>query len=266
MDELLMTKAGARPVVADTDPEELVLPDEAERKLGWIADWLNKSPHVAGEWGLRRYIDGGFRALFRGASGTGKSMAAVALARGVGRDLLRIDLGSIVSKCSGETERNLAAILDDAKEQGAILLFDEADALFAGRGEIKDSHDRYANAEIAYLLRRIEAFEGLAILATNRSGELDHAVLSRVDVIVDFPMPAEAARQQLWSKMLSAVKMPRSHDLDTAELARDFALSGAEILRATRLAAMRASSADKPLDMNLLTSAASERVAMRRSG
>src|SRR5690349_16174707 len=159
MDELVMTEIGARPVVTDTDPEELVLPGEAERKLGWIADWLNKSPRVAGEWGLRRYIDGGFRALFRGASGTGKTMAAVALARGVGLDLLRIDLGSIVSKYSGETERNLKAMLEDAKGRRAILLFDEADALFATRAEVRDSHDRYANSEIAYLLRRIEAFE-----------------------------------------------------------------------------------------------------------
>jgi len=266
MDELLMSEVGAKAIVADTDPEEMVLPEEAERKLGWIADWLNKSPQVAGEWGLRRYLDGGFRALFRGPSGTGKTMAAVALARGVGLDLLRIDFGSIVSKYSRDAERNLKAILDDAKEQGAILLFDEADALFARRTEVKDSHDRYANIEIAYLLRRIEAFEGLAIVATNCGGELDHDVLSRVDVIVDFPMPAEAAREQLWGKILGAVKMPKSDDLDTAELARDYALSGAEILRSTRLAAMRAAGAGQPLDMNLLKSAASERVAMRRSG
>jgi SpoVK/Ycf46/Vps4 family AAA+-type ATPase len=266
MDELLMTEIGAKAIVADTGPEEMVLPEEAERKLGWIADWLNKSPHIAGEWGLRRYIDGGFRALFRGASGTGKTMAAVALARGLGVDLLRIDLGSIVSNHDGETERNLKAIFEDAKEHGSILLFDEADALFARRTEVKDSHDRYANIEIAYLLRRLEAFEGLAIIATNGAGELDHDVLSRVDVIVDFPMPAEAAREQLWSKIIGAVKMPKSDGVDAAELARDYALSGAEILRSTRLAAMRAASASQPLDMNLLRSAASERVAMRRNG
>ncbi|MGE5064450.1 MAG: ATP-binding protein [Myxococcales bacterium] len=266
MDEVLMTEIGARPVVTDTDPEEMVLPEEAERRLGWIADWLNRSPHLAGEWGLGRYIDGGFRVLFRGPSGAGKSMAAVALARGSGHPLLRIDLGPIVSRYSGETERNLKAILDDAKEQGAILLFDEADALFAGRTEVGDSHDRYADIEIAYLLRRLEAFDGLAIVATNDARELDHDVVSRVDVIVDFPMPAEAAREQLWGKILGAVKMPKSDDVDAGELAREYALSGAEILRSTRLAAMRAASADKPIDMNLLKCAASERVAMRRSG
>ena len=261
-----MAEIGARPVVTDTDPEEMVLPEDAERKLGWMADWLNKSPHVAGEWGLSRYIDGGFRALFRGPSGTGKTMAAVALTRGVGLDLLRIDLGSIVGKHNGETERSLKAILEDAKDQRAILLFDEADALFARRTEVRDSHDRCANIEIAYLLRRIEAFDGLAIVATNFSGELDHDVLSRVDVIVDFPMPAEAAREQLWSRIVDAVKIPKSDDVDAGELARDYALSGAEILRSTRLAAMRAASVDEPLNMNLLKSAASERVAMRRRG
>lgn len=264
MDELLMTEIGARPVVTDTDPEELVLPEEAERKLGWITDWLSKSPHVAGEWGLRRYIDGGFRALFRGPAGTGKTMAAVALARGVGLNLLRIDLGSIVSKYTGETERNLRAMLDDAKGQGAILLFDEADALFASRSEVRDSHDRHANADIAYLLRRIEAFEGLAIVTTNWTGDLDPGLVSRIDVIVEFPMPATAAREALWGKILGAVKLPRSDEVDTAELARDYELSGAEILRSARLAAARAASADRPLDMNLLKSAAAERMAMRR--
>lgn len=262
MDEQQLIAVGARRVTADTDPEELVLTEAAETRLGWIADWLNQSPRLAGESGLKRYLDGGFRALFRGPSGTGKTMAAVALARATGRDLYRIDLRAVVSNYVAETERNLRQFFDRAGQDGAILLFDEADAIFGKHTEVKDSHDRYANVEISYLLQRIERFDGLAILTSNRTGNLDYAA-GHIDVLVDFPMPDEAAREQLWRKVLGAVKVPQANDVDPQALAAKSALSGAEILRAARVAASIATSAERQLDMELLQAAAAERVAMR---
>jgi SpoVK/Ycf46/Vps4 family AAA+-type ATPase len=263
MDEQQLIAVGGRRITADTDPEELVLTPEAEQRLGWIADWLNQSPRLAGESGLKRYIDGGFRALFRGPSGTGKTMAAVALARATGRDLYRVDLAAVISRYIAETERNLRQFFEHARQDGAILLFDEADALLGRRSEIKDSQDRYANLEINYLMRRIEAFEGLAVLTTDRTWDLDYDAISRIDVLVDFPMPDEAAREQLWIKILAAVKVPQGDDLDVRTLAAKHVLSGAEILRAVRVAASIASSAERELDMQLLQSAAAERLAMR---
>src|SRR5579864_3221236 len=138
MDEQLLIAVGAGLIATDTDPEELVLTQEAERRLGWIADWLNQSPRLAGESGLKRYIDGGFRALFRGSSGTGKTMAAVALARATERDLYRIDFGAVVSKYVAETQRHFREFFERASQAGAILLFDEADTLFGRRSEVKD--------------------------------------------------------------------------------------------------------------------------------
>ena len=263
MDEQQLISVGAKRITTDTDPEELVLTQEAEQRLGWIADWLNQAPRLAGESGLKRYIDGGFRALFRGSSGTGKTMAAVALARATERDLYRIDLGAVVGKYVAETERLFREFFERARRDGAILLFDEADALLGKRTEVKDAHDRYANIEISHLLRRIEPFEGLAILTSNHTGDLEHDAISRIDVLVDFPMPDDAARELLWGKVLAAVQVPQADDLDVHALAAKHALSGAEILRAVRVAASIAASAERKLDMELLQSAAAERLAMR---
>ena len=256
---------GARRINTDTDPDELVLPENSAQRLRRIAEWLVQPPPVLKEWGLNRYIDGGLRALFRGPSGTGKTMAAAALGRWTERSVFHIDLGAAFSKYIGETAKKLQDIFDAAAEGGAILYFDEADALFGKRSEVKDSHDRYANAEIGYLLRRLEPYEGLAIIATNRSDNLDQATISRLDGIVEFPMPDEAAREQLWRRLLASLKMFQSDDVDVSLLARDYEMSGAEILRGVRIAALLAASEDKPLDMDLLRHAAAERVAMRES-
>ena len=260
MDEQLLIAVGARLIATDTDPEELVLTQEAERRLGWIADWLNQSPRVAGESGLKRYIDGGFRALFRGSSGTGKTMAAVALARATERDLYRMEFGAVASKYVAETERHLREFFERARQGGAILLFDEADTLFSQRSEVKDF--RYASIDVAYLLHRIEVFDGLAILTSNRMGNLDSDIVSRIDVIVEFAPPDEAARELLWGKLLALVKLPQGQP-DAALLAKKFELSGAEILKAVRVAAAIAASEERELDTDLLQSAAAERMAMR---
>src|SRR5262249_50635455 len=140
----------------------------------------------------------GISALFAGASGTGKTMAAEVLANELRLDLYRIDLSQIVSKYIGETEKNLRRVFDAAEEGGAILLFDEADALFGKRSEVKDSHDRYANIEVSYLLQRMEAYRGLAILTTNMKNALDMAFMRRIRFIVQFPFPDMIQRVEIW--------------------------------------------------------------------
>jgi SpoVK/Ycf46/Vps4 family AAA+-type ATPase len=252
---------GARRIDTDTDPDELVLPEESGRRLGCIANWLAQPPFIFREWGLNRYVDGGFRVLFRGPSGTGKTMAAVALARSTGKELFHVDLGSLVSNYIGETEKNLRLLFKAADEGGAILLFDEADALFGKRSQVKDSHDRYANVEIGRLLRRIEPFEGLAIVTTNAGAEVDPDVLTRIDAVVEFPRPDEAAREAIWSKLLHAVKLPIGEVPDVRLLAKH-ELTGAEILRCVRVASLLAATEERKLDMDLLQSAAAERIAM----
>ena len=264
MSDEQLAALGARRIAIDTDPDELVLPEVAGRKLGWIANWLAKPPFIFREWGLSSLVDGGLRALFVGASGTGKTMAAVALAKSTGRTLFNIDLGSVEPKHIAETERKLRLLFDAANEANAILLFDEADALLKKRSAVKDSHDRHANIEIAYLLRRIEPYEGLAIVTSNSPDGIDEDVICRIDVQVDFPKPDEAAREAIWSKQLAKLKLPRADDIDIRSIAGEFELTGAEILRCVRLASSIAATEERLLDLELLVATARERSAMRK--
>jgi hypothetical protein len=181
---------------------DLVLPAEQRHLLYQIARQARRRARVYDEWGFRRKSARGLgiTVLFAGDSGTGKTMAAEVLARHLNLNLYRIDLSAVVSKYIGETEKNLRRLFDAAESGGAILLFDEADALFGRRSEVKDSHDRYANIEINYLLQRMETFSGVAILATNMKSALDPAFLRRLRFIVNFPFPAAAQRRALWRK------------------------------------------------------------------
>jgi SpoVK/Ycf46/Vps4 family AAA+-type ATPase len=201
--------------------------------------------------------------LFRGPSGTGKSMAAAVIGRETGFPIYQVDLSAVVSKYIGDTEKNLRRVFDAANSESAILYFDEADALMTERTDAKDSHDRHANAEIAYLLRKLEPFEGLAILASNSRENLDEDVVTRLDGIVEFPMPDAATRERLWRSVLSSVKLEQANDVDIARLARDYELSGAEILRSVRIAALLSASDSRAIDMDLLQHSAAERVTMR---
>ena len=171
--------------------DDIVLPDYEMGLLHQIADQVEQRSKVYDEWGFREKMNRGLgiSALFAGESGTGKTMAAEVIANELRLNLYRIDLSAVVSKYIGETEKNLRRLFDAAEDGGAILFFDEADALFGKRSEVKDSHDRYANIEINYLLQRMEAYRGLAILATNMKSALDHAFLRRLRFIVNFPFP-----------------------------------------------------------------------------
>ena len=214
-------------------------------------------------WGFARRMNRGFgiSALFAGESGTGKTMAAEVIANDLRLDLYRIDLSAVVSKYIGETEKNLRRLFDAAEDGGAILFFDEADALFGKRSEVKDSHDRYANIEINYLLQRMEAYRGLAILATNMKTALDSAFMRRLRFIVNFPFPAVADRRRLWDRAFMQDEgrhgrsAPPLDALDYDRLAR-LNLAGGQIHNVALNAAFLAAHAGTPVTMPLVFDAA----------
>lgn len=200
--------------------DDLVLPELQLRILRDIAAQVRQRAKVYEDWGFARKGNRGLgvAALFAGASGTGKTLAAEALANALRLDLYRVDLSATVSKYIGETEKNLRRIFDAAEEGGAILLFDEADALFGKRSEVKDSHDRYANIEVSYLLQRMEVYRGLAILTTNLKSALDPAFLRRIRFVVQFPFPDTAQRAEIWRRIFP--EETPVDELDVAKLAR----------------------------------------------
>lgn len=208
---------------------DIVLPDEASELLKQIVEQVNGRGTVYDDWGFRERMNRGLgiSALFAGESGTGKTMAAEVIANELRLNLYRIDLSSVVSKYIGETERNLRQVFDAAEDGGAILFFDEADALFGKRSEVKDSHDRYANIEIGYLLQRLEAYRGLAILTTNMKSSLDAAFMRRFRFIVNFPFPGAAERARIWRNVFPP-DTP-TDELDFEWLAARFDLSGGSI-------------------------------------
>jgi hypothetical protein len=194
----------AQRIEAKATWEQIVLPPAEMALLRQIADQVPQRTTVYEDWGFGRQMNRGLgiSTLFAGDSGTGKTMAAEIVANHLRLDLYRIDLSAVVSKYIGETEKNLRRLFDAAEEGGAILFFDEADALFGKRSEVKDSHDRYANIEVNYLLQRMESYQGLAIMATNARKALDGAFVRRLRFIVSFPFPGIADRRLMWEKAL----------------------------------------------------------------
>lgn len=235
----------AQRIDARADWTQLVLPDEETRLLHQIAAQVGQRSRVYDEWGFRAMMNRGLgiSVLFAGSSGTGKTMAAEVIARDLRLNLYKIDLSAVVSKYIGETEKNLRQIFDAAEYGGAILFFDEADALFGKRSEVKDSHDRYANIEINYLLQRIESYRGLAILATNMKSALDTAFLRRLRFIVDFPFPTIAYRKHIWMRAFPPGVPITALDFD--RLAR-FNLAGGHIHSIAINAAFLAANDDPP--------------------
>jgi hypothetical protein len=218
----------ARRIDAKATWDDIVLPSAELSILHQIADQVRNRCKVYQDWGFQSKMNRGLgiSALFTGESGTGKTMAAEVIANELGLNLYRIDLSAVVSKYIGETEKNLRRVFDAAEAGGAILLFDEADALFGKRSEVKDSHDRYANIEINYLLQRIEAYTGLAILATNMKSALDPAFMRRLRFLVSFPFPGPEERKDIWKKVFP--KETPINDLDYDRLAK-FSINGGSI-------------------------------------
>jgi SpoVK/Ycf46/Vps4 family AAA+-type ATPase len=218
---------------------DIVLPSDSVAQLQELCARVAFSHRVLEEWGFDRRLSHGkgIAALFSGPSGTGKTMAAEVIANELGLDLYRVEIPSIVSKWIGETEKNLDKVFRLA--ENAILFFDEADALFGKRSDVRDAHDRYANVEISYLLQRMETFEGLAILATNVRHHLDEAFLRRLTFVVQFPFPDDAQRQAIWERIWPA-QTPLAADLDFPRIARMFRLSGGNVKNVALAAAFGA--------------------------
>ena len=209
---------------------DLVLPEDAMEQLYEICRRVTLRHLVLGRWGFAGKLSGGkgVNALFHGHSGTGKTMAAEVIARELQLDLYKIDLAGVVSKYIGETEKNLDRIFAAAEDASAILLFDEADALFGKRSEVRDSHDRYANLEVSYLLQKMEQHDGVSILATNLRQNLDDAFLRRLAFTVHFPFPDEASRRRIWAGIWPK-ETPLAHDVDAGWLAARFMLNDCNI-------------------------------------
>lgn len=226
---------------------DLIAPARVLAELDLAVSWIRHQQTVLDRWGFgRRIVHGrGLTALFAGPPGTGKTMGAQVLARELGVDAYRVDLSRVMSKYIGETEKNLGALFDEAAAAGAMLFFDEADAIFGKRSEVSDAHDRYANVEIGYLLQRMEEHDGITVLATNRQRDLDEAFTRRFHLILDFPMPEESDRLRIWKSVF-----PPEVAVDPAELAtlaREYETSGGEIKNAALAAAYMAASEDRPL-------------------
>ncbi len=207
--------------------EDLVLPRREVTQLKELTERYRHGPTVYGKWGFKAAPSAGIVALFAGLSGTGKTLAAEVIAADLGLDVYKIDLSTVVSKYIGETEKNLEKIFDAAAAGNMVLFFDEADALFGKRSDVSDAHDRYANIEVAYLLQRLETYDGLVILATNLQGNIDQAFLRRIHVSVDFPMPSEDERLKIWR--LSFPDPAPVDEVDFEFLASQFKISGGNI-------------------------------------
>lgn len=230
--------------------EDIVLPEDSLEQLREICSRVGGRQRVLTEWGFDGKLSTGrgINALFSGPSGTGKTMAAEIIANELGLDLYRIDLSSVVSKYIGETEKNLEKIFSTAEHANAILLFDEADALFGKRSEVRDSHDRYANTEISYLLQRMEQYEGISILATNLRGNLDDAFVRRLAFTVHFPFPDEQSRRKIWERIWPK-QTPLAADVDPRVLAEQYKLSGGNIRNVALAAAFLAAETGGPVTM-----------------
>lgn len=226
--------------------DDIVLPENAARLLDRIVAQVRLRARVYDEGGFRARMNRGLgvSALFAGESGAGKTMAAEVIANALDLDLYRVDLSAVVNKYIGETEKNLRRVFDAAESGGTILFFDEGDSLFGKRSEVKDSHDRYANIEVNYLLQRIETYRGLAIIATNMKAALDQAFLRRLRFVVDFPFPGEAERRCIWARAFPPETA--TEGLDLARLAR-FTLTGGSIHNVALNAAFLAAEAGRPV-------------------
>lgn len=219
--------------------EDLVLPERTLIQIEEIKTWVEKGEEMMEKLELRTKIKPGYRSLFCGPPGTGKTLTAALLGMHTGYEVYRIDLSLIVSKYIGETEKNLTKIFDRAENKKWILFFDEADALFGKRTQVKDAHDRYANQEVSFLLQRVEDYNGLVILATNLKTNIDEAFARRFQSIIDFPMPKVNERLQLWTNTFST-KTFFDEKVDLQRIAADYEISGGSIINVVRYCSLLA--------------------------
>jgi hypothetical protein len=230
--------------------DDLVLPPHQAQQLDELVARFKHRGRVYDDWGFRPQPSAGIVALFSGQSGTGKTLAAEVIAFALGLDLYKVDLSTVVSKYIGETEKNLESIFTAAAAANLVLFFDEADAIFGKRSEVSDAHDRYANIEVAYLLQRLERYDGLVVLATNLQGNIDQAFLRRIHVAVDFPVPDEAERKRIWVHAFPKEAPRETVDFDF--LAKQFKVTGGVIRNAALAAGFFAAEAQTSVTMDLV--------------
>lgn len=233
----------ARRITTQETWDDLVLEHHTLQQVLEIQAWIRHGSKILDDWGLGRRIKPGMRSLFYGPPGTGKTMTASLLGVATGCDVYRIDLSLVISKYIGETEKNLAQVFDRAEGRDWILFFDEADALFGKRTDVRDARDRFANQQVAYLLQRVEDYDGVVILASNLKGHIDEAFTRRFHSIIHFAMPSTSAREQLWRKAVTG-EVTFHDDVDVVELADRYELSGGAIMNVVRYAALMAAERD----------------------
>lgn len=231
----------ARRLVTDRSWSELVLDEDTMRMVDEIRLWVEYGDRIRKEWKLDKMIKPGFRVLFHGPSGTGKTFTASLLGKETGKDVYCVDLSMVVSKYIGETEKNLSKVFQLAEDKDWILFFDEADALFGKRTDLKDAHDRYANQEVAYLLQRVEDYRGLVVLSTNLKSNMDEAFSRRFQSVIRFPMPNATQRERLWRNTFSP-ECRFDGETDLKEIAKKHELAGGSILNVVQYASVLAMS------------------------
>lgn len=239
-------------VSSDATWDRLVLPEQCIQRLHEFVSRVMHRRKVELEWKFK--VSGGPIALFSGPSGTGKTLAAEVLSNALGYPLFRVDLGLLISKYIGETEKNLNALFEASTNEPMLLLFDDLDALFGERREVRDSHDRYANLEVNYLLSRLESYKGPVILTTNLRRGIDPAFVRRCDTVVEFPFPSEVERIWLWRLHLPE-SAPIDDEVDAEKLARESELTGGQIRDATVRAAFLAASESSAITSKHIASA-----------
>jgi hypothetical protein len=217
--------------------DDLILHPATRMQIEEIETWIQHGATLMNDWGMALKLRPGFRSLFHGPPGTGKTMTACLLGKSTGRDVYKVELSQVVSKYVGETEKNLARVFNQTQNKGWILFFDEADALFGKRTQTKDAHDRYANQEVSYLLQRIETFDGIAILSSNFKENLDTAFTRRFESVIYFPMPRPEDRARIWRQGFSKkARLDESIDLD--QVAREHVLSGGSVMNVIRFVSL----------------------------
>ena len=218
-------------ITTELTSDDLVLSQVTNQQITEIENWVNHQDTLMNKWNMKRWLKPGYRALFHGPPGTGKTLTALIVGKKTNRDVFRIDLSMVVSKFIGETEKNLSQLFERAKNKDWILFFDEADALFGKRTNVRDAHDKYANQEVAYLLQRIENHNGLVILASNFKSNIDEAFIRRFQSVIYFPPPTPVERLMLWKKTLpmnTGLVFPSEDEIKT--IAKKYEITGAGVV------------------------------------
>lgn len=229
----------AQRLTTDMEWDDLVLNMQTLEQIHDLQAWIHHSSTLLYDWGMKKRFRLGYRALFYGPPGTGKTLTASLLGKYTGRDVYKIDLSMVVSKFIGETEKNLSNLFARAENKDWILFFDEADALFSKRTNVRDAHDKYANQEVSYLLQRVENYNGLVILSSNFKSNIDEAFIRRFQAIIHFPLPNTKERLQLW-EMAFPVQLELASTVNLSELATTYELSGADIMNIVQHCCLRA--------------------------